>query len=168
LSRRLNEGADGAKEKESNQMPNFSELLSQKGGEAKPPKLLPPGNYPGIVSKLPSISDKVTKQGSNIIEVAVKPTGWPDDADEGERDGIDLSTKTFVRAFFVTKGDPDSFYRLEQFCVSCGVKVVGRTYDEILSELVGKDVVFQVKKESYEDREGNSREKNEIGNLMGA
>jgi hypothetical protein len=149
-------------------MPNFSELLSQKGGEAKPPKLLPAGNYPGIVSKLPSVSGKVTKQGSNIIEVSVKPTGWPDDAEESERDGIDLSTKTFVRAFFVTKDDPDSWYRLEQFAVSCGIKVVDRSYDEILSELVGKDVVFQIKQESYEDREGNTRQKNEIGNLMGA
>lgn len=148
-------------------MPNFSELLNHKALQAKPPATLPASNtYPGQIVKWRLDKNKNQKP---FVQITLRATGWPDDVDdEGRKVVEDITRKQFTRDYYINPENPDSFYYLDQLLRSCGITGNGEaSYDELLPELVGADVTFQMKIRSYENNEGKTVEVNDIGNIVG-
>ncbi len=72
---------------------------------------------------------------------------------------IDISKMQMRRDFY-----DNVLYRLDDFIKSCGVDMNGRTYQEVLPELVGKRVNVQVKQYL---NERTSEIGNNVGDLTG-
>lgn len=145
-------------------MPDFSKLANAKAGEAKKPKAIPEGNYPGIIKGFSFEPAPPGKQYEAIVRFNLGLTDWDPavtDADKSQDMGngqirtIDLSKIQFRRDFY-----DNVLYRLDDFIKSCGVDVNGRTYQEVLPELTGKRVTVQVKQYLNEKT-------SEIGNNIG-
>lgn len=148
-------------------MPDFSKLLSRPAGQAKSPKVLIPGNYPGVVKSHEILPAPEGKDYEFIVRFHVGLTGWPDSATEDDKmqdlgDGlkpIDLSKKQLRRDFY-----DSSLKRLDDFIRSCGVEPNGRSYQEVLPELTGANIIAQV--QQYLNQRTNDLG-NQIGDLAG-
>jgi len=141
---------------------DFSSLLRQPAGQAKKPPVLDAGNYPATVRSYEV--DNKNKNKTTYVRFHVGYTGWPDGASpQTNEDGtiIDLSKRQGRRDFFLT---PDALWRLDEFLRSCGVDLAGRSYEEVLPEIVNKSVVASVKQYM---NERNNDLGNEIDALVG-
>ena len=146
-------------------MPNFESLLDRPAFAAEPPKLFPIGDYPGIIKKWEVGRNQNQK---HFVRFIIKPTGWPEDLDpETEKPHVDVTTKQFQKDYYVNPEDKDSYYSLQQLCVSCGLKVDGRNFSEVLPELVGAAIIFPMQINSYTDKAGEPRQNNQVGLLRG-
>lgn len=150
-------------------MPDFSSLLKAPAGEAKKPKVLVIGNYPGIVKSFELMQAPQGKDYSMIVRVHVGLTGWCDNASEedkqqeirpGEFRPIDLSKRQLRKDFY-----DNSLYRLDDLIKSCGITPDGKTYEETLPQLVGAQLVVEV--EQYLNQNTNDLG-NQIKNIVGA
>lgn len=149
-------------------MPDFTKLASAKAGEAKKPPALPEGNYTAVIKSWSFEPAPAGKDYESIVRFNLGLMDWPDgtaeadktqDMGNGNSRPIDLSKRQMRRDFY------DSvLYRLDDFIKSCGVDMNGRTYAEVLPELIGKRVVAEVKK--YMNERTNEIGNN-IGNLVG-
>lgn len=129
-------------------MPDFSSLLKKPAGQAKKPKELPIGHYQGIVKGHSLEQAPPGKDYSAIVRIQIGLTGWPDSVAEsdkvqdmggGETRPIDLSKRQLRKDFY-----DNSLYRLDDFIRSCGIEPNGRSYEEVLPELTGAQVVAEV------------------------
>ena len=154
-------------------MPDFSKLLTRTAGVAKPPKVLVPGNYPGIIKGHEILPGPPGKDYDTIIRFPVGLTGWCDNATEddkvqetgeGASKPIDLSKRQLRRDFYANTDDINSTKRLDDFIRSCGIEPAGRSYQEILPELTGMRVTAEV--QQYLNLRTNELG-NQIGNLAG-
>lgn len=145
-------------------MPDFSKLANSKAGEAKKPKALPEGNYPAIIKGWSFEPAPAGKDYESIVRFNIGLTDWAETCSEsdkiqdlgnGQSRPIDISKRQMRRDFY-----DNVLYRLDDFIKSCGVDMNGRTYSEVLPELVGKRVVAQVKQYLNQNT-------NEIGNNIG-
>ncbi len=145
-------------------MVDFSRLANSKAGEAKKPKALPEGNYTAIIKSWSFEPAPPGKEYESIVRFNLGLMDWADgvsDADKqqdmgnGQFKPIDISKRQMRRDFY-----DNVLYRLDDFIKSCGVDMNGRTYQEVLPELVGKRVVAQVKQYLNERT-------SEIGNNIG-
>lgn len=148
-------------------MVDFTKLLNAKAGEAKKPKVLMAGNYPGVITRHELLPAPEGKDYQTIIRFHLRPTGWPEEAQDDDKtqdmgngpQAIDLSKRQLRRDFY-----DSSLYRLDEFIRSCGVEANGRSYSEVLPELTGVQVLMSV--EQYmNQRTGEFG--NQIGNLVG-
>lgn len=148
-------------------MPDFSKLLNRPAGQAKSPKALIPGNYPGVVKSFEMLPAPEGKDYETIVRFHIGLTGWPDSVSDDDKmqdlgDGmkpIDLAKKQLRRDFY-----DSSLKRLDDFIRSCGVEPNNRSYNEVLPELVGSHVIASV--EQYLNQR-TSDLGNQIGNLVG-
>lgn len=149
-------------------MPDFSKLLSTPAGQAKAPKVLVPGNYPGIIKSHELLPAPEGKDYTGIIRFHIGLTDWPDTATEddknqetgtGETKPIDLSKRQLRRDFY-----DNSLKRLDDFIRSCGVDMTGKSYQEVFPELTGCRVTAEV--QQYLNQRTNELG-NQIGNLTG-
>lgn len=153
-------------------MPDFSQLLRKPAGEAKRPPPLPPGDYYGIVKGY-EVGDN-NRNKTPYVRFQVGLQDWPDSsADEwthAEADGavqnvtkgdVDLSKRQMRKDFFLTD---DALWRLDEFIRTCGVNHQGRSYEEVLPELVGQPVTVEV--QQYLNQQSNETG-NQIGKLVG-
>lgn len=148
-------------------MPDFSKLANAKAGEAKKPKALPEGNYSAIIKGWEFVPAPAGKNYESMVRFNLGLLDWPDSVPQDEREqdlgngpkAIDLSKMSMRRDFY-----DNTLYRLDDFIKSCGVDMNGRTYSEVLPELVGKRVVAQVKQYL---NERTSEIGNNIGDLTG-
>ena len=145
-------------------MPDFSTLLRKPAGEAKKPPALPAGDYPAVI-KSHEVGDQ-NKNRTPYVRFHVGLTGFPDSVSDDERKGadgspIDLSKKQLRRDYFLTE---DALWRLDEFIRSCGVESNGRSYEEVLPELVGASVLAEV--QQYMNQ-SNNEIGNQIGKLVG-
>lgn len=139
-------------------MVDFTSLLKKPAGEAKKPAALEPGDYPGVI-KTYELGDN-NKNKTPYVRFALGLSGWPDGADPQTReDGepVDLSTKSLRRDFFLTE---DALFRLDELLNGLGIATKGRTYEEVLPEAVGSQVIIEV--QQYMNQSNN-----EIGNQVG-
>lgn len=149
-------------------MPDFSKLANSKAGEAKKPKAIPEDNYPGIIKGFSFEPAPPGKQYEAIVRFNLGLTDWGPNVSESDKSQdmgngairvIDLSKLQFRRDFY-----DNVLYRLDDFIKSCGVDMNGRTYQEVLPELVGKRVIAQVKQYL---NERTSDIGNNIGDIVG-
>lgn len=126
-------------------MPDFSELLRQPAGEAKRPKALKPGDYPGVV-RSHEVGDN-NKNKTVYVRFGLTITDWPEDFTQEEiaewaEEVPDLSKRQLRKDFFFTQ---DALWRLDDFIRSCGIEPQGRRYEDILPEMVGQPVKMDVR-----------------------
>lgn len=136
-------------------MADFSQLLRKPAGEAKKPAALPAGDYSGVIKSF-EVGDQ-NKNKTPYIRFQVALTGWPDSVDESDRGDTDLSKRQMRRDYYLTD---DALWRLDEFIKSCGVEPNGRSYEEIVPELMGASVLAEV--QQYLNQTSN-----EIGNQIG-
>ncbi len=124
-------------------MPDFSKLTSRPAGEAPKPKALPVGNAPGIIKSFELLPAPPGKDYESIVRFQLGLMDWPDTAGEDDKthDGrpVDITKKQLRKDFYDT-----SLHRLDDLIKSCGVDPKGRTYAEVLPELVGCRVVIGI------------------------
>jgi len=149
-------------------MPDFSGLLKAPAGQAPKPKALYPDNYPAVIKGWEILPAPAGKNYSAIIRFQLGITGWGANVPEDEKTvtmptgvvtSIDLSKKQLRRDFY-----DSSLFRLDELIRSCGIEPNGRSYEEVLPELVGSQVIAEVKQ--YLNQNTNEFG-NEIGNLVG-
>jgi hypothetical protein len=141
-------------------MVDFSTLLKKPAGEAKKPAALPAGSYHGIV-KSHEVGDN-NKNKTPYVRFHLGLTGLPDGMDASELDGADLSKRQLRRDFFLTD---DALWRLDEFLKSCGVNPQGRAYEEVLTEVIGANVLVEV--QQYVNQ-SSSEVGNQVGKVIGA
>lgn len=153
-------------------MPDFSALLRKPAGEAKRPPPLPAGDYYGLVKSY-EVGDN-NRNKTPYVRFQVALTDWPDSSEDewshADPDGkvqavtkadIDLSKRQMRKDFFFTE---DALWRLDEFIRSCGIDPRGRSYEEILPEMVGQPMTVEV--QQYLNQ-SNNETGNQIGKLVG-
>lgn len=122
-------------------MTDFSELLRKPAGEAKRPAALPIGDYKGTV-----ISHEVDDNNRNknaYIRLGVRLTDWPETFTSDEiPEGVDITKRQLRKDFFLME---EHLWRLDAFIRSCGINPEGRSYEDILPELIGQPVLVDVR-----------------------
>lgn len=137
-------------------MPDFSSLLRKPAGEAKKPEALPAGDYPGVIKSF-ELGDQ-NKNHTPYVRFPLGLTAWPDSVDESDRGDTDLSKRSLRRDMYLTE---DALWRLDELIKGLGIDMTGRSYEEVLPELVGQQVLVEV--QQYMNQTNN-----EIGNQVGA
>lgn len=153
-------------------MVDFSQILSRPAGEAKRPPPLPPGDYYGLVKSY-ELGDN-NKNKTPYVRLAIGLNDWPDNSEDewthADKDGtsqavckadVDLSKRQMRRDYYFTD---DALWRLDEFIRSCGIDPRGRSYTEVIPELVGQPVMVEV--QQYLN-ERNNETGNQIGKLVG-
>lgn len=142
---------------------DFSNLLKKKSGEAKRPKHLPVGTYPGKIKSF-EYGDK-NKNNTPYVRFHLAATSWPetvDASDQVEDDGrvIDLSKKRLRRDIYLTE---DALHILDEFLKSCGQEL-GASYEEVIPKCVGSDVLIDVG--TYVNQQSSEIE-NQVNKIVG-
>lgn len=140
-------------------MVDFSSMLQKSPEELPRPPALPIGNYGGQISKY-EFDDK-NKNKTPYCRVHVKLHSWPEEigADERGRPLGSLSRDYYLK----DKDGGDSIqWMLAELVRSCGLK--GRSLEELIPELPGKEVIVQVKQYVSEK---TSEIGNDIGKMTG-
>ena len=153
-------------------MPDFSQLLSKPAGESRRPPTLPAGDYPAIIKSF-EYGDNNTNR-TPYVRFAIGLTDWdqnvPDSWSQADAQGnltevsksdVDLSRRQLRRDYFLTD---DAYWRLDELILSCGVVPNGRSYEEVIPELVGSPVLAEV--QQYLNQRSNETG-NQIGRLTG-
>lgn len=146
-------------------MVDFSKLLKAPAGEAKEPKVLVPGDYPGVIKSWEIKEAPQGKDYSSLIRFNIGLTGWAeglDDEDMLDGDGkpLDLSKRQLRRDFY-----DNALFRLDEFLKSLGLELSGMTYEEALPLCVGKAVLVEV--QQYMNQTTN-KFGNQVGRLVSA
>lgn len=153
-------------------MPDFSKLYRRQAGIAKRPSALPVSqadDYPGIVKSFEYVEAPTNRpvEYESIVRVHLGLTDWPesgvdpedqmedDPQQEGAKRPIDLSRRRLRIDFY-----DNALYRLDEFIASCGIESAGRTYEDVLPELVGKEVLIEV-------QQYTNQRTGDIGNQVG-
>ena len=114
-------------------------------GAAKPPAVLPVGDYTGIIRTHEIVAAQEGKDYENIIRFHGTYVDWPESVEEEDRmqetaEGlrqIELAKRRWRRDFYDHRLD-----QLDDFLKSCGVEP-GRSYSESLPEVHGVQVVVE-------------------------
>lgn len=125
-------------------MPDFRSLLSKPAGKSVKPPQLPAGDYPGIVKKFEL--GESSKKKTPYVRFPAALMGWPEGAEP--LPGVDLAKRQAHVDFYMTEA---AQWRLDDFIKSCGVDMEGRTYEDVLPEIVGKSVIVHMIQEPSED-----------------
>lgn len=146
-------------------MPNFSKILKAPAGQAKPPKPLVPGDYPGIIKSFETKEAPAGKDYSELVRFNLGVLDWPEGTDESDtldNDGkpIDLSKRQLRRDFY-----DNAMYRLDEFLASLQIDMDGKTYEEALPLTIGKQVTMEV--QQYMNQNNNTFG-NQVGKLISA
>lgn len=152
-------------------MVDFASILGKTAGTAEAPKPLPSGTYFGSVSGRGVPVTKKTKEGEKGVvrfTFALGEAGEDVDADELENAGglrkKDGSAKTVVREYWLT---PDAMFIFDQFLEGFGYERdgdggFGKTYDEIIQEIEGRDVTLSLELNEFDRKDGTKGVNNEV------
>lgn len=126
---------------------DLSSLLKRPANAAMKPQPLPIGDYPGIIKSF-AYDDK-NKNNTPYVRFQLGLLDWPESVspeERGQKDPqgnfvpTDLSKRNLRADFYLTE---DAFYRLTEFCKSCGLDE-GQEYDVLIPQLVGQRVTVTV------------------------
>lgn len=134
---------------------SFKELLGKKADDAKPQPAYPAGTYYGKLGKY-TFGDQ-NKNKTPYVRFNVTATGLGEDVDEQEFNqlGIKLGEKQFRLDFFLTD---EADYRLKDFIQSLGIETAGKTFNELLPDLPGSDIMFQLSMQAARNPDGSDAE----------
>jgi hypothetical protein len=155
-------------------MVDFSKLLRKPAGEAKRPPVLPAGDYQGIIKAF-ELGD-ANRNKTPYCRFQVGLIGWGEGTPETwtvfdpasgktydvSQADIDLSKRQMRRDYYLTE---DALFRLDELIRSCGVEPAGRTYEEILPEMIGQQVLVEIQQYTNQT---TAELGNQIGKIVGA
>lgn len=120
-------------------MPDFRTLLDKPAGQAVKPPPLPGGDYPAVVTghEMGESAQKKTP----FVKFNFRLTGFPEDVDAADTQGIDLEKRSQKSDFYLTD---DAMWRLDEFLKSLGLELDGKSYSEAFREAVGQDVTLTI------------------------
>lgn len=147
---------------------NFKELLSTPVTSAERPKPRPAGQYMGVISAFKF--DESRQQKTPFVRLSLKSVqpGQGITADEAtfkrleEAGGCDKWSVS--KDYYLTE---DAKYRLRELMESCKLRVEGRSFMEVIPELVNQPVVFDVTEESFERKDDTTGVGNRVGDMRG-
>lgn len=125
---------------------DFKSLLSKPADTVERPKPLPAGTYHGMIGAYKFDESKNKKTPYVRFDLKVHRAG--SDVDPEAVNGIDLSKKNLRRDYYLTD---DALYRLKDLIESCGISTTGRSFNELIPELLNKQVIIGVTQRPSED-----------------
>lgn len=135
-------------------MPDFGALYNKPAGQAKRPPVLPKDDYRGMIVGAHS-DGEMGDNKTPYVQWPVRLTDWgpsvPDSWTvydtttnamvETSKSDVDITKRQLQARFFVTD---DALPMLDDFLRSCGIDMEGKTYGEVLPQVVGKQVIVSV------------------------
>ena len=118
---------------------DFKSLLSKPLDDVKAPVPLPAGTYYGIIKEYKFDESKEKK--TPFIRFTVQLTGAGDDVEPSEVAEIDWSKKQLRKDFYLTE---DALFRFKKFLESLGIETVGKSFDSLIPETQGANVLVEV------------------------
>ena len=118
---------------------DFKSLLSKPLDEVKAPVPLPAGTYHGIIKEYKFDESKEKK--TPFIRFTIQLTGAGDDVEPEEVATIDWSKKQLRKDFYLTE---DALFRFKKFLESLGIDTVGKSFDSLIPETQGANVLVEV------------------------
>ena len=155
-------------------MVDMTKLLQHDTSQAKPPVNAPNGvGYKGVVANWRTGSRKFNDKNTGgeiergIISIELRATAYPDNIAPPE-EGIPLEKRKFSADFMLDPEDIDTYFQLNKFLKSCGIRTEGRQLQETLPECVGQEVQFNLVGRNYTDKAtGEVKEAQDIRGLSG-
>lgn len=130
-----------------------SNVLNMKAEDATPPKQLPVGTYLARISNYEF--DKSSQKQTPLVRYYYVPIEPKDDVDQDEFEEVkaevdsDLSRKALRNEFYLT---PNAIFMLRNHMEQhLGMEISGRTFEELIPELVGREVLIQVAHETSQN-----------------
>lgn len=120
-------------------MTDFSSLLKGAAGNAKKPPALPAGDYPAIIKNF-ELGD-ANKNRTPYVRLTLGLQGFPESVSAEDREGVDLSKRQPRRDYYLTD---DALWRLDELIRDLGIEAAGRSYEEVIPELVGQQVLAEL------------------------
>ena len=142
-------------------MANFKDLLSVNLDDVKAPLPLPEGTYHGTISSF-EYGDN-NKNKTPYVRFGLKFHSAGDDVSASDLEGIDLSQRKMSTNFYLT---PDSLFRLKDFLVSLGMKTEGMSFDELIPDAVGQNIIAYVT-QRFNPEAPNDPPRNDIKSVKG-
>lgn len=135
--------------------PNLASLLNTSTDEAKRPIPLNDGTYYGTVKSHEFVES--TKKKTPGVQYNIELTHAADDVDltgydeDGKEVPLNPAGKNFRHTLWLSEG---AMFMLKDFIKSCGVEVEGRTFNEIIPQVVGQPVICSVTKTPRQGEDG--------------
>ncbi len=143
-------------------MPDFTKLYSRPAGEGKKPPQWLPGDYPGLIKSLEHVQSREKKTPGMQYHLIVTdwfegaPERWTETDEQGkvweyQRDEVDLSKKQVSFTFYFPvdpeTGEPlgTTDFMYDDFLRSCGVEPEGQSYADLMDQVVGKEVLIEMR-----------------------
>lgn len=117
------------------------EILGMKAADAEPPKPFPTGTYKAQVKGQHSLGQTRGENQTPFVRFQFQPTEPMGDVDQEELPE-NWNERALRNDFFLTE---DAAFMLKDFATAAGVKLGNRSFEDILPELPGKEVIIQVK-----------------------
>ena len=140
---------------------NFKDLLSVNLDEVKAPTPLPEGTYYGNITAF-EYGDN-NKNKTPYVRFTLKFHSAGDDVEQSDLADVDLGSRKMSTNFYLT---PDSRYRLKDFLVSLGLKTEGMSFDELIPEAVGQNIIAYVT-QRFNPEAPNDPPRNDIKTVKG-
>lgn len=137
-------------------MTDFSKLYNRPASGQTKPKVLPIGDYQGIITKFEPAFQPKFKPPVYQTKVFVRITGLPEGADPSSEDYNTAVGSVLSRDYDHMNedgSDAKNLYKLNALLESCGITPSGANYTELLPQLVGKSVLFNLSQ--YNDDDGS-------------
>jgi hypothetical protein len=147
-------------------MVDFSRLLSAPAGEAVKPPPLPMGEYLALIT-----SHELTesKNKNPCIRINFCFLSWPSDVTPVE--GVNLANKKMRKDFYynVENGqlDLNSLWRFDAFLVTLGIELAGRSYIDVLPEVVGKQILVELIQDTIKEGKDAGNIVNQVNSIVG-
>ncbi len=134
-------------------MPDFSQLLKRPAGSGAKPLPIPGETYLCVITK---VEHGKGYQDVPVLRLILVPTEWPDSIPEDQRGQMingefvptDLSKRQLRKELEETD---EKIYLLDKLMEECGIAFDGRSYEELVPELVGKMVYADVVQKPNKD-----------------
>jgi hypothetical protein len=125
---------------------DFSKLGKTKIGSVPPPPVPPAGTYHGVIRSWKWAEsrwkNKETGQTEAQLHFTIKPTEFGEDIGEDDRAGISLAEKIFTAEQGIQSDA--QIYFMQEFLRSLGLNIEDRVLDEVLPEVIGAQVSFDL------------------------
>jgi hypothetical protein len=128
-------------------MPSFEELMKMPATEIKAPQAYPPGTYHCLVEGPPT-HGKSSQRQTDFWEFKFKVLSALKDVDQQAYAEQQIAGKTITAQYYITE---NSMWRLMELLKNCGIEPIGKSPEQMLAEVPGKQVLIKLKLEPAQD-----------------
>ncbi len=119
--------------------PDFTSLLDTEVEEAKRPPVIPQGTWTMMVKSYKEVTS--SQKGTPGVEFTLVLQSPGDDVDiaalEAFSEKADITKRQMRHSFWVTDG---ALFMMREFIEHCGISHTGKTFKQVLPEVVGQAV----------------------------